>query len=230
MRLPRFALERRRGGEVMVNVAEAVGQALFVGGLLWLAYMALEPHVRRHWPAILVGWSRVLAGRWRDPRVGRDVLAGAAVGTAISLLACLDWIVPAWLGGPEPRPGRNTLEMLLGGAQFAAYSTGSVLVAVLNAMALVALIFIVLFVVRKRWIAGGVIWIVLTALTTLAGGADLPALDAAIFGLVVAALLGLIFRFGLLSLIVAYFFLIQGFPLSLNLSAWYGNSALVSLR
>src|SRR5436190_14828576 len=28
VRLPRFALERRRGGEVMVNVAEAVGQAL----------------------------------------------------------------------------------------------------------------------------------------------------------------------------------------------------------
>jgi hypothetical protein len=33
--------------------------------------------VRRRWPATLVSWSRLLAGRFRDPLVGRDVLAGS---------------------------------------------------------------------------------------------------------------------------------------------------------
>ena len=47
---------------------------------LGLAYLGLEPFVRRRWPGRLVGWARLLAGRWQDPRVGRDVLIGAATG------------------------------------------------------------------------------------------------------------------------------------------------------
>ena len=42
----------------------------------WLLYIALEPYVRRRWPATLVSWSRLLAGGFRDPLVGRDLLAG----------------------------------------------------------------------------------------------------------------------------------------------------------
>ena len=44
--------------------------------LLWVLYIALEPYVRRRWPATLVSWSRLLAGGFRDPLVGRDILAG----------------------------------------------------------------------------------------------------------------------------------------------------------
>lgn len=35
----------------------------------WLMYMALEPYVRRRWPDMLIGWSRLLAGDYRDPLV-----------------------------------------------------------------------------------------------------------------------------------------------------------------
>jgi len=44
--------------------------------LIWVLNIALEPYVRRRWPATLVSWSRLLAGDFRDPLVGRDVLAG----------------------------------------------------------------------------------------------------------------------------------------------------------
>jgi hypothetical protein len=37
-------------------------------------YMALEPVVRRRWPEVLVSWSRLLAGRLRDPLVGSHIL------------------------------------------------------------------------------------------------------------------------------------------------------------
>lgn len=46
-------------------------------------YIGLEPHLRRVDPALLVSWSRLLAGRVRDPIVGRDVLIGFAVATFI---------------------------------------------------------------------------------------------------------------------------------------------------
>jgi hypothetical protein len=47
---------------------------------------------------ILIGWSRVLTGTFRDPVVGRDVLIGMVGG---ALTVCLWWLVyaeGAWLG------------------------------------------------------------------------------------------------------------------------------------
>lgn len=50
---------------------------------LWIIYIALEPFVRRILPVSLVSWTRLLAGRWRDPAVGRDVLMGVVVMLAV---------------------------------------------------------------------------------------------------------------------------------------------------
>jgi serine/threonine-protein kinase len=50
---------------------------LFMVGLGWMLYLALEPFVRRRWPRILISWSRLISGEWCDPLVGRDVLIGA---------------------------------------------------------------------------------------------------------------------------------------------------------
>ncbi len=64
----------------------AISQALFSAVAIYLAYLAVEPHVRRRWPTVLLAWSRVLAGRWRDPLVGRETLIGIAFGAAVSLV------------------------------------------------------------------------------------------------------------------------------------------------
>ncbi len=210
----------------MFQKALAIG--LYIGGILWLAYMALEPSIRRHWPEILVGWSRLMTGRWRDPRVGRDVLAGALAGVAVSLLVSLDWFIQVWMGRPSPRPGPVTLDMFLGGSLFTAATLISIVSAVLNTMGIVALIFVVMFLVRRRWLAAGIVWIILTALFTAAAGTDLPILDAAVYGLSLGLCVVLLFRFGLLTLIIAHFLCFQTFPLSLNLPAWYRNYSLLS--
>ena len=57
-----------------------LGFGLVLSSFFWVLYIALEPYVRRRWPATLVSWSRLLAGGFRDPLVGRDVLAGCLVG------------------------------------------------------------------------------------------------------------------------------------------------------
>ena len=71
---------------------------------LWVLYIALEPYVRRRWPATLVSWSRLLAGGFRDPLVGRDVLAGCLLAPFTAALGRLVWFVPSWLGYPPPQP------------------------------------------------------------------------------------------------------------------------------
>src|SRR5580658_2498937 len=78
-------------------------------GLAWtcfflVLYIALEPYVRRRWPATLVSWSRLLAGQFRDPLVGRDIMVGCLLGAFATLLMRLEWFVPVWLGEPPAQP------------------------------------------------------------------------------------------------------------------------------
>ena len=61
---------------------DACANLLFRSGIAWLAYLGIEPWIRRHWPTSLISWSRMLAGSFRDPLVGRDVLIGTAFGVA----------------------------------------------------------------------------------------------------------------------------------------------------
>ncbi|HEX5110636.1 MAG TPA: serine/threonine-protein kinase [Vicinamibacterales bacterium] len=56
--------------------------------LVWVAYIATEPYVRRHWPDSLISWSRLRSGKVHNPLVASHVLAGLTMaviwGTAIS--------------------------------------------------------------------------------------------------------------------------------------------------
>ena len=80
-----------------------IGIGLFVGGVMYLVYLAIEPFVRRSWPTMLVGWSRALAGRLRDAVIGRDLIVGRASGLALTafdqLRSCL-----VSSAGREPMP------------------------------------------------------------------------------------------------------------------------------
>jgi serine/threonine protein kinase len=93
---------------------EFLAHAIVNTGTVWLLYVALEPYVRRYAPAILISWTRVLAGQFVNPRVGRDVLIGVAVGVAIALLGWASVLVPAVTGGPPPEPRVTNLQLLLG--------------------------------------------------------------------------------------------------------------------
>ena len=63
-----------------VDPDQGLGLPLFWAAQVWLLYMALEPFARRRWPHVLISWKRLLAGKLRDPLVGRDVLLGSAMG------------------------------------------------------------------------------------------------------------------------------------------------------
>jgi serine/threonine-protein kinase len=80
---------------------KVVAYPMVWAALVWILYMALEPYARRHFPRVLISWGRLLAGRWRDPMVGRDVLVGAAAASFALGLFLLAALVPPWLGQPQ---------------------------------------------------------------------------------------------------------------------------------
>ncbi len=82
----------------------AIAISMFVAGALYLVYLALEPFVRKSWPTMLIGWSRLIGGSFRDPVVGRDVLIGIAAGAALTVLDSAHAWAPAALGWIEPVP------------------------------------------------------------------------------------------------------------------------------
>jgi len=85
------------------------GLGLLQSTFVFFVYLAVEPHVRRHTPELLIGWARVLQGRFTDPRVGRDVLVGAVAGAIWVLLVFVDNALPTWL----PFRGQTTVPPVL---------------------------------------------------------------------------------------------------------------------
>ena len=117
-------------------------------------YLALEPFVRRRWPESLISWSRLLGGQHRDPRIGRDVLIGAAtsiVGTAVYFGACA--LLPSWFAHPpvavDPTVYLGTRYLLSGIVLTLCYALTGAIGLVFFFTALVA-------VSRRVWIAASV--------------------------------------------------------------------------
>ncbi|HKB09382.1 MAG TPA: hypothetical protein VKD69_01970, partial [Vicinamibacterales bacterium] len=82
--------------------------AIALGVALWIVYAALEPYARRFWPEMLLGWSRLLSGRIRDPRVGRDVLLGVVFGVGWFGLDIARRLLPETLGYTATVPRLGT--------------------------------------------------------------------------------------------------------------------------
>jgi serine/threonine-protein kinase len=206
---------------------KATGDLAMLGVIFWTVYVALEPYVRRLWPDALLGWSRLLAGHVRDPRVGRDVLIGMAFGVALIMVdVAKATIVPA-LGYPAPTPRYGFSEGMLAGASGVFWgalleSVGAVGAGLFAALGIV----IARLVLRVRWLALVVTLLFLSVTATFDMSEAMPL--SLVFPLTSGALLTLVaIRFGLLSLVVTWFVWgILGFvPMTLEISHWRADAS-----
>jgi serine/threonine-protein kinase len=101
-------------------LVDLLAQTLTYAFAAWLNYLALEPIVRRRWPQLMVGWSRLLAGRMRDPMVGRDLLIGGALGIGLAVLMHVAFVAASTYGIPSMQPMTPMLSTL-GSARQIAY-------------------------------------------------------------------------------------------------------------
>ena len=69
----------------MTLILSSIVSAAARGVRWWIYYLALEPLARRYFPVMMTSWNRVVAGRFRDPMIGRGILIGAAVGVWYAL-------------------------------------------------------------------------------------------------------------------------------------------------
>ena len=72
--------------------------------MLYALYIALEPFARKKWPEQLISWTRLLAGRVRDPMVGRDVLIGVVGGLVHGVFSHGGRLLASWLSRDEVVP------------------------------------------------------------------------------------------------------------------------------
>ncbi len=210
--------------------AMSLAGALFDAALVWALYLALEPFVRRRWPESLVSWNRLLAGRLRDPLVGRHVLYGAAIGVGMELLQQLGNVAPTFFGRAPAQPTSTDLDTLLG----TRWVLGEVFSSLHNVvvMPMVLLFFLVVFrvLLRSSWLA-------LAAFVALSVFLGLPdsehaAIWAVTQGITWAAVGLTIMRFGLVSFMAAFFFAVEllgNQPMTLDFSTWYAGSTLTAL-
>ena len=207
----------------------ALALGLYIGALVWIFYIALEPFVRRRWPGALTSWTRLMAGRFRDPLVGRDILVGCVAGAAVTFLLSVGFLLAPILGAPPLGPNPSNLGSLLGVNYFVAQIALMHLNAVLNGMIVVAFFFFFLGFLRRQWLATAAVMIISTALFVAGAGTGSLALDVGLFGLCTAIMLATLMRFGLLALIAAFFMLYQTFPLTFDTGRWYFGGSVVML-
>jgi serine/threonine-protein kinase len=211
-----------------LSFVRGLGYALFMATLVWACYLAIEPFVRRTWPQTLISWSRLLAGRFLDPVVGRHVLMGAAAGVGCAILLELENIIPGWLGLPTPLP------VLLGRITGLTQSPLASILNILMGSILAGLLLLLLLVVartllRNRLAAGMVFVLIVTAATTR----WLPYAYVAwvIEALVATVYLLLLIRLGLVAAIscLGYSIMLSEFPITTHLRLWYAANAVYAL-
>ena len=211
----------------------AIGRAMFDAGLLWLAYLALEPYIRRFSPGSLIGWTRVLTGRWRDPQVASDVLLGICAGLAMTLLYGVHNIIPPLFGRPEPMPLLPAdLNVLLSGRFVLGRALSSMGTAISSGMLAVVGVITLLILLKRKWlahIASSIVfvWVVINQMFS----PGTPILDIAVGLGIIAIWTGVILYAGLLSTVAAlttHFMLLRA-PLTTEIGTWRGTPTMIYL-
>ncbi len=216
------------------RVVGSLAFPLLVAVLVGVFYLALEPYVRRFWPGMIVSWVRLLDGRFRDPLVGRDALVGLLVGTAGRLLDQLFQLVSARLGagavlidrfaGP---PLSVQLVGLRGIRSSLGLVAGCVVVQLLISLGVLMLLLLCRVILRKQWLA---IAAFLVLMTVPGLPSDVDVVPLLVWSALVALLnVIVLFRFGLLSLVVGGFLhvMLMSVPMTTDPSAWYAGRTLL---
>jgi predicted Ser/Thr protein kinase len=215
-------------GGVMLNVYGAVGASAMSA----LTYLAIEPWTRRLWPHAMITWARLLAGRWRDPVVGRDLLVTIA---CVALNYGLQRIVMfvAVQAGAAPHhlnsPGHFglVLDSLVSGRVMGANLALPFFYGLTVGMGFFLTLFLCNVVVRRTWIA-----VIAALVLWFAGNYGVLShwMDTMQWGLEFAFLLFLTLRFGIFAsgLFSCLSMLMDWSIFTSDFGAWYGRPSLAA--
>jgi hypothetical protein len=213
-------------GDTLGLFVIAVSTALFISGVTWTLYLAVEPWVRRHWPQTIISWSRLLSGKVRDPLVGRDILFGVILGVVWILIFQIRFIPMMRMGAS---PARVSTDFLMGGREALGAWLRQWPQSIQTTLAFFFLLFALKVLLRKEWIAG----IALVAIFALPRGlsSHYMAVEIPAQILVYAIAVIIVLRFGFVPLVCAVFTinLVANVPLSADFSAWFMPASILAV-
>lgn len=190
--------------EFLSYAFEQMATALAECLILWLAYIALEPAVRRTWPHTLITWNRVLAGRWQDQRVASHVLIGAVAGLAVRYFFIWHQYGSMQSTGTPFWP---YLQIFMGPAQFLAGLTSVTANGIRTSLIIFFLMCGLKILLRRDWLAALVASLLITLQESdIRASANLP-VDLTIYVLVIGLFAFLLLRLGLVPSIVGITFI-----------------------
>jgi hypothetical protein len=199
-------------------IAFKLGMSSFFAAVVWTAYIALEPYVRRVWPNLLIGWARLLDGRWRDPLVGRGLLAGVTLGALIPAIQTSPQSIGRLLGTTEAAP--TTLGRVESLISFAASIVNTAYFGVVLATGLVALMVGLRFMLRAE---RAVVVAAVAVVALFSGGLAPHALQVAQAVIVGVLSVAFLRRYGLLAFAVAItvWTAVNITPWTFDLTKWF---------
>jgi hypothetical protein len=220
----------------MELLIRAIGSAASLALMMWLLYVALEPFVRRRWPEAIISWSRLIAGRLRDPLVGRDVLIGfASQAVVLFLLGLIVWWIQR-LDVMPPLHNVQVAEAFRGGRFVVSQLPSTFLWVMPQALGFLMLLMLLRFVLRKLWLAIGALCLfsgLISGLQFVAVSGESNAAIVMLSGMAVgiiltAANMYLLVRFGFLSMVAFGIGLsLTGYhPITIDTSAPYFGAGL----
>ncbi|HEU4714966.1 MAG TPA: serine/threonine-protein kinase [Pyrinomonadaceae bacterium] len=212
------------------NFITGVKNMLFWTFFFWVVYLAFEPFVRRRWPGRIISWSRLLAGGFRDPLVGRDILIGATfgLGMIISHLYLMR-LLPQSLGYLPDAPWFDfPATQLLGIRSFAHGFTEQLFAGLFQSFILLFVLLLFYIILRRERLAALALWSIMAVALSL----TYETLAGVPFAMLTAMLaIWVLYRYGLLATISALFFLhlMIFYPITSEFSAWYAGDFVLIL-
>jgi hypothetical protein len=215
-----------------------MGSVLYSAGLIWVFYMALEPYVRRVWPETVISWTRLLSGKWIDPLVGRDVLAGASIGIMTTLLSFVDFQMPQWFGEARfavPFPSIASATLMLRATHNVGMLCDTALIALYSGLTLLLCLVLIRMVTRRPWLTSLLAILFFAVATAPYREGEFLQIGNAV-ALVLQGILGLalllaLIRHGLVALIFCLLAraLLLDYPVTWDFAAWYRAASLAGI-
>ena len=204
----------------------AAAGGLFITAVVCTLYLAIEPYVRRHWPYAIISWSRLMAGRLRDPLVGRDLLYGVILGVVWAVIFSVFFLMRLRVGDA---PVYGVTSYLLGARPVLGTWFWHLANSIQATLVFFFLMFVLRVMLRKPWLAAlafVAIWVAIKTFDSHHPWIDIPTYIA-IYGIAAFVVL----RFGFIALAVGMFTadLTLNIPITTHFSSWYMGGSLFVL-
>jgi hypothetical protein len=208
---------------MVLLVILAISTSLFAAGTLWVFYIALEPYVRRNWPQTIISWTRLMAGRMRDPLVGRDLVSGVVMGMSWILVFEVGLLFRMRTGGAPHFPSED---YLMGIRQAAGSWLSTLVISILGTLLFFFTLVLLRVLVRNSWLAAALFVAIFTIPKVL--GSDHLVVDTLVWVTIYGIAAVAVVRFGLIVLGIASLManVLLNLPYTLDFSYWYAAQCL----